>query len=383
MAIVPVTDHAARAVAALVEQYKTKPKMMGLLTALVNQVQDIEDALDGTAPVGTNLVGQSESVSTGSHLTITQNALVAPNGKKTGQQWTEDTAVGVQHFVNGWTPSLPVASIGDLFTTSCHFHAGNCQFIDMGVTGFARIKIDLANRLFIDPPGNYGAYQLLNTLVLPDENGWLRYAIAFQMLSAVSPQPLIAMRSTNDSTDTYTGTSRNFGVWGMQVEKGVLTPGIYNPTGSVAPAYGGPASILGALVLDSAYGPHLDVLGRIVGELRNGRTDPSYRTAIQAKILLNKSSGTIEEIYAIFALLLAVNNLAATMRVQEFYPKALALRMGGVAVPDSIAADMAAILKKAKDAGALAHLEYGNTTPLFGFDGAGSGFDTGYLGGSL
>jgi hypothetical protein len=203
------------------------------------------------------------------------------------------------------------------------------------------------------------------------------------MLSAVSPQPLIAMRSTNDSTDTYTGTSRNFGVWGMQVEKGVLTPGIYNPTGSVAPAYGGPASILGALVLDSAYGPHLDVLGRIVGELRNGRTDPSYRTAIQAKILLNKSSGTIEEIYAIFALLLAVNNLAATMRVQEFYPKALALRMGGVAVPDSVAADMAAILKKAKDAGALAHLEYGNTTPLFGFDGAGSGFDTGYLGGSL
>ena len=51
--------------------------------------------------------------------------------------------------------------------------------------------------------------------------------------------------------------------------------------------------------LGQATGAGLDLLGRIVGEPRNGRLDASYRTAIQVKILLNISSGTIDEIYAI------------------------------------------------------------------------------------
>jgi len=142
--------------------------------------------------------------------------------------------------------------------------------------------------------------------------------------------------------------------------------------------------IFAARQISTAVGQQLDVLGRVVGEPRNGRTDVSYRTAIQARVLLNLSSGTVEEIYAIFTLLLAVNNLSPRMQVAEFYPKAFVLRLLTAAVPDAVAVDLADILMRAKDAGAKAFLEYGNTTPFFGFDGStGSGFDAGYFGGSI
>lgn len=51
--------------------------------------------------------------------------------------------------------------------------------------------------------------------------------------------------------------------------------------------------------LDVAQGPQLDGIGDIVGERRQGRDDSSYRTAIRGRIVLNKSSGTTENIISI------------------------------------------------------------------------------------
>jgi len=45
-----------------------------------------------------------------------------------------------------------------------------------------------------------------------------------------------------------------------------------------------------------AGGVNLDGLGEIVGESRNGRNDTEYRTGIQFRIFLNRSSGEIEVI---------------------------------------------------------------------------------------
>jgi hypothetical protein len=135
--------------------------------------------------------------------------------------------------------------------------------------------------------------------------------------------------------------------------------------------------------IQCASGAELDLLGRIVGETRSGRADLSYRTAIQARILLNLSSGTIEEIYSLFLLILSVNGLSPAMQLVEMFPKSFILRLQTAAVPDAVAADLGEILQKVKDAGARATLDYGNTTPFFGFDGStGFGFDTGYLGGT-
>ena len=56
-------------------------------------------------------------------------------------------------------------------------------------------------------------------------------------------------------------------------------------------------------VVGVAVGAQLDVLGRIVGEARLGDPDANYRLRIKAGILLNVSSGTPEELLAIFRLL--------------------------------------------------------------------------------
>lgn len=51
--------------------------------------------------------------------------------------------------------------------------------------------------------------------------------------------------------------------------------------------------------LDTAVGAQLNGIGSIVGENRNGRGDTDYRRAVRAKILINKSSGTLEQLVAI------------------------------------------------------------------------------------
>lgn len=48
--------------------------------------------------------------------------------------------------------------------------------------------------------------------------------------------------------------------------------------------------------IDTAVGAQLDGLGRVVGELRLGRSDVDYRAAIQSRIVINKGNATIEDI---------------------------------------------------------------------------------------
>jgi hypothetical protein len=62
-------------------------------------------------------------------------------------------------------------------------------------------------------------------------------------------------------------------------------------------------SVKYAKLLDDAYGASLDLIGRIVGEARNGRTDPGYRVRIKARIRVNQSFGTPSDLLAVCALL--------------------------------------------------------------------------------
>ena len=55
--------------------------------------------------------------------------------------------------------------------------------------------------------------------------------------------------------------------------------------------------------LDDAVGVQLDALGVILAEERGAFTDDPYRVVLKAKRLVNKSSGTTEELIAIFKLL--------------------------------------------------------------------------------
>lgn len=48
--VTQITDHVQQALDRLLQQYKGRPRMQGLITALVNQIQDLENAI---FPVGT------------------------------------------------------------------------------------------------------------------------------------------------------------------------------------------------------------------------------------------------------------------------------------------------------------------------------------------
>jgi hypothetical protein len=53
------------------------------------------------------------------------------------------------------------------------------------------------------------------------------------------------------------------------------------------------------LNVDAAEGVHLDLLGRIVREARNGLSDYVYRRAIRTRILINRSQGRLPDLVAV------------------------------------------------------------------------------------
>lgn len=57
-------------------------------------------------------------------------------------------------------------------------------------------------------------------------------------------------------------------------------------------------SLLDALGIESATDYALDVIGKEIGELRDGRNDEDYRSAILTKVFINNSSGTPEDVIA-------------------------------------------------------------------------------------
>lgn len=124
--------------------------------------------------------------------------------------------------------------------------------------------------------------------------------------------------------------------------------------------------------LDNAFGEQLDLIGRILGQTREGYTlDDDYRKLLKARVKINKSSGTAEDLYAIFALILPTGS---TMRIDEYEIAAFILTVSGALTDDS-ATFFARIMREAKAAGVQAQLTYAaRTTNLFQYD-SGQGYD--------
>jgi hypothetical protein len=105
--------------------------------------------------------------------------------------------------------------------------------------------------------------------------------------------------------------------------------------------------------LDAGADAQLDVLGRIVGEPRQGRTDDQYRPFLRARILINRSNGLTEEILHIVRVVLGED---ASFTLREEFPAAFTIVAGdAIAItPDSIIR----LLQQAKAAGVRVLLEY-------------------------
>jgi len=138
--------------------------------------------------------------------------------------------------------------------------------------------------------------------------------------------------------------------------------------------------LLNDRTIDLSSGENLDLIGRIVGQPREGRTDANYRPWIKARILINKSSGTAEEIYEALRLIL-IDFPNFDMRLIDEYPAGF--RLQAITALGSLDPDVIFdILNQMRAAAVDISFAYNVSEPIFKFD-SGPGWDQGHLGGLI
>lgn len=130
--------------------------------------------------------------------------------------------------------------------------------------------------------------------------------------------------------------------------------------------------VLTLTTIAAAEGTQLDGLGSIVGVERGGRNDADYRVRIGAQILLNNSSGTIEDMLQLAAAL-----TASTTTLTEVPPAKIE-----IVIADAITngAEIASVMAAAKPAGVGMWFTWYESATPFLLDTAGQGLDQGELG---
>ena len=125
-----------------------------------------------------------------------------------------------------------------------------------------------------------------------------------------------------------------------------------------------------------AIGQQLDNIGEIVGETRQGRDDAEYLIALQARIKLNTSSGTIEDVIGVMALVAPLFTVVTT----ELFPASFSIEVSTAIVEESDIDRLAIFTKSAKPTGVGGQIQY-HVAGAFQYDGpAGSGYDLGKYG---
>lgn len=129
--------------------------------------------------------------------------------------------------------------------------------------------------------------------------------------------------------------------------------------------------MLDSFYVGTAEGDQLDAIGEIVGVDRQGLTDDLYRLRIRARILLNTSSGTVNQILKILQLM--ITDTDATIEFKPFYPAAFLVELGILTDFDRIE-EIGNVVIDAAPAGVAATLHYGLSDAefLFRFSATGS-----------
>ncbi len=104
--------------------------------------------------------------------------------------------------------------------------------------------------------------------------------------------------------------------------------------------------------VETAIGWSLDVLGRIVGEPRQGASHADYRLRVRARIRVNRSDGTIEDVIDVVRLLIGSALLpSAVIKMTEYYPAAFVLRVSGITITPAQALIYRSFINQARGAG--------------------------------
>lgn len=92
----------------------------------------------------------------------------------------------------------------------------------------------------------------------------------------------------------------------------------------------------------TAVGAQLDVIGKLVGQLRNALDDDDYRRYLFARVVANKSSGLTEELIKVARLI--IDDPAAYIYVQNGGDATVIMRIEDLAVSDELGAILMAFL---------------------------------------
>lgn len=88
--------------------------------------------------------------------------------------------------------------------------------------------------------------------------------------------------------------------------------------------------------IDTSAGVQLDVIGRIVGEKRQGSLDDEYRAFLRARVKVNRSLGLAQSLLDIVELL---QNDALPVYLTEYHPPAVRLEPEGAVIVDAVRVD--------------------------------------------
>ncbi|HEY3802246.1 MAG TPA: hypothetical protein VGL61_06540 [Kofleriaceae bacterium] len=132
--------------------------------------------------------------------------------------------------------------------------------------------------------------------------------------------------------------------------------------------------------MTDAVGAQLDVLGKIVGQVRLGSSDDDYRRYIQARIAANRASGKREELINVAKLVLSDPTVKILLN-QEGTATARMLLNGTVS--SDVAGIVLAMCTAAVALGVRLVVEWMPSPPAntFRFD-SGPGLDVGHLAGA-
>lgn len=129
--------------------------------------------------------------------------------------------------------------------------------------------------------------------------------------------------------------------------------------------------------IDTAVGAQLDVIGRIVGEVRNGLSDADYRRYCRARIKVNRAKGLIEDLISVTDLIVYDNN--AYYEIDNQGIATVVVRIQNLQVSDALSDIVISFLRDTVSAGVRVILEYLDAPVNTGFkwDTVGRGWDSG------
>lgn len=124
-------------------------------------------------------------------------------------------------------------------------------------------------------------------------------------------------------------------------------------------------ALLTQRAIPTAVGAQLDVLGRLVGEVRNGLTDAVFRLYISARVAANRSKGTVQDLITVCSLV--INNVAVAVKVIQEGAAAVFVDIDGLLMTDPVANVLIDFLKDSVSAGVRPQLGYKYQTDAASF----------------